>query len=185
MWDPRNGNGQSQCNSVIAAVPQGGTPSQPMTTRQSSALNVFMMGTGRTTINVGVYPPAQRPMTPQNGLSWSPRAMASLPQGPQLQQQGSLGVSETTVPQSGSVMGLRMDRLSPRAAIHPNTLAALERDVGRRVTFDTFPSNGNSPAGSQENMNEGDGWRWLSLQDLMQISYNFLYRIIRGSGLQP
>ncbi|CAL8105405.1 unnamed protein product [Orchesella dallaii] len=156
MCDPRNGNGQSQFNSVIAAVPQGGTPSQPMTIRQSSALSVFVMGTGRTTINVGVYPPSQRPMTPQNGLSWSPRAMTSLPQGPQLQQDFP-GVSGTTVPQSGSVMGLRMDRLSPGAAIHPNKLATLERDVRRRVTFNTFPSNANSPAGRQGNNDDGDG----------------------------
>ncbi|CAL8071625.1 unnamed protein product [Orchesella dallaii] len=151
MGDPQNGNGQSQFNSVITAVPQGETPSHHMIISQSSALNVFVMGTGRATINFGVFPPAQRAMVPQNGISSNPSGMASLSQEPQLQQLGSLGVTGTTVPQSGS--DLERERLSLGAAIHPNKLTTLDRDVRCRIAYNNTPPN--SPAPSNGSSNDG------------------------------
>jgi len=150
----RNGNIQSPFNTINSSVPDGRSSFLPMTITQPSALNIFVMGPGHSTINFGFCPSAQRAMEPQNDLAWTNTGVASTHQESQLQQQPSYGATGTIIPQSGNIKNLRKGTLSPGAAIHPNKLAAPGQDP-RRLTSTGLPpvthspQNPNSPVRSE------------------------------------
>ncbi|ODM92401.1 hypothetical protein Ocin01_14278 [Orchesella cincta] len=157
----RNGFGNAQFPNymAVAGAPEGGSESQRVILTQNSALNVFVMGPGNVTINLGFHVDAAAAQGRMASQMWNNVGITTHPQQEQFQPPSSFGATSTgtTFPQSGSISELRNSRLSPGATIHPSKLGTTPQEYGSAVNMrkrlsvsalspiSHSPPNGNSP----------------------------------------